>query len=89
MRFDDIEELQAGQSYALNNLEDGGMGTYIYSPTFLPRDYDTSDTHTGTVNITHFDYDNRIISSSFEFQVDVEGEVVSITHGRFDMRFGT
>ena len=84
LKFLNIEDLRSENTYLVTLFEDGGRGRYF---TGGQVDYETTHTHTGSLTITHYDYDNRIISGTFEFEVEVEGEIVRITDGRFDMDF--
>lgn len=78
------------------NLEEGGV--YLLEELGLNKGeagydngglkaYRTDNKHTGTLTVTHYDYDKRIISGTFEFEVDVDGETLKVTDGRFDMEF--
>ncbi len=84
LKLSDIDDLYVGNSYPLTTFENGGVGRYF---TGGQDDYKTSNLHTGSITITHYDYDNRIVSGTFEFDVEVDGEIVKITDGRFDMKF--
>ncbi len=83
--FLDFEDLNANTYILSSRVEDGTGGGGIYIDVFGV--YDTTEEHTGFISITHYDYDNRIISGTFEFDVEVDGEIVHITDGRFDMKF--
>ena len=85
LNLQNFNALQEGVIYPISVYEDGtAVGLYFDSNA---NRYETTHTHTGTLTITHYDYDNRIISGTFEFEVEVEGEIVKITDGRFDMDF--
>lgn len=83
--FSNYEDLQVG-SYLLS-IESAeniwGMGSYLKSGDV----YDTSYLNTGYINIAYLDYENRIVSGTFEFNVDVNGDVYHVTDGRFDFNF--
>ena len=83
--FQNFEDLQEDRVYFLGDiiLHKGQAG---YGNASIEI-YETNSQHTGTLTITHYDYDNRIVSGTFEFEVEVDGEVLKVTDGRFDMTF--
>lgn len=86
-------EIEEGKTYTLNisdYLEDlftGGAGRYTSLKTL--GQYETNSTYTGNITFTRFDTDANIMSGTFEFQAAeiFSGEIVTITDGRFDLKF--
>lgn len=52
-------------------------------------EYETNEMYTGEVHFTRFDEQNGIMSGTFQFQAQeiTSGDVITITDGRFDLRF--
>ena len=66
-----------------------GIGAYA---TSAGQAWVTTETETGTVTITKFDTQNKIVSGTFSFRCragnNVTPEVRNITDGRFDVKWG-
>ena len=80
--YEDLEE----DTYMLSVSDSeqiGNMGAYIDTVGA----FYTSESNIGYIYITKTDFENRIVSGTFEFDVDVNGEIYSITDGRFDFNF--
>jgi hypothetical protein len=77
--------LQTAGSYSLTSFPSYGQFELNYSPG---PNYQTDDTHTGTVTITRCDLTNHIYSGTFSFTaIDKNtGKVVKVTDGRFDVK---
>ena len=64
---------------------------YYVKRKITPEDeWITSDEHTGTVIITRFDRNEKIISGTFELTAGSlynPGEFITVTEGRFDVKF--
>ena len=71
-------------SYQLNIFENGGVGKYDKGGE---TNFNTEMQYTGTIKITHYDYENRIVSGTFELDVNINIEIYHLTDGRFDMNF--
>ena len=73
-------------NYAINTMTWDGIGCigiYLYGS----NGYDTTIENNGNLIINYLDHENRIVSGTFEFDVDVDGETYYITDGRFDFNF--
>ena len=88
-----IEPLVVNQVYVLNskfleNPEKAGIYS-IGSPSPPNTNfYETNETITGELLITHHDFDNAILSGIFWFDaINSEGEIVEIREGRFDVQY--
>jgi hypothetical protein len=70
-------------TYYLNDGNDFGM--------FLKSDllfYQTNNINTGSITITKFDKVNKFVSGTFSFMAkNANGDIVTITEGRFDRKF--
>ncbi len=67
----------------------GGYGTAAGS-TSTAQGWVTTNTETGTVNITRFDTQNKIVAGTFSFRcrsANATPEIRNITEGRFDARW--
>ncbi len=82
---DEYNHIEEG-SYALNNTSIN-RGLFAKSSSF-EETYYTNSENVGTLTITKFDRNKNIASGTFEFDaVNVNGEIVHITQGRFDKKF--
>jgi len=53
-----------------------------------PNAYETNETITGELLITHHDFDNAILSGTFWFDaINSEGEIIEVREGRFDVEY--
>jgi len=86
MRIASNMPLQAGQTYSLQ-----ASANNLVSIKYLLNElneYDVITPLTGQLTITKFDQQNRIISGTFYFDaVNSTGDKVSVTDGRFDVKF--
>jgi len=89
-------EITEGQTYILNinshladEFTEGGAATYAINNVELSGQYETNENYTGTIHFTRFDTENFIMSGTFEFQAQeiISGETITITDGRFDLKF--
>ena len=80
------ESITEGHIYTLNTST-SPKGEYYINTCF----YFTTPIYTGTLEITHFDQVNYIISGKFEFQAIADNcgneEVINVTDGRFDLEY--
>ncbi|MFD2601789.1 hypothetical protein [Flavobacterium suzhouense] len=81
-----IELLQAG-SYQLREIGAGNFSADVFVDA--DNNFETSLIDTGTISITKFDMEKKIVSATFEFTVTdpASGKVYKITEGRFDTHF--
>ena len=85
--------LEVGKFYLLNTeIFNDTIRTGIYhigsAPPPRPGFYQTNDSITGELIITHHDFDNAILSGVFWFDaVNSEGEIVEVREGRFDVKY--
>lgn len=82
------QNLEIGKIYDLPILMDDnnkiGASFNNNNRTF----FSSSPNYTGKIKITRLDIPNNIVSGTFEFKaVDNEGNVVTVTDGRFDKKF--
>lgn len=88
-------KVEEGKKYSLKfspYLEEdftGGAGTYAINTTSLSGQYETDQNHLGEIYFLKFDEQNGIMSGTFQFIAkDIFSErTVSITDGRFDLKF--
>lgn len=89
-------EILEGETYVLNisshladNSTEGGAATYATNNVDLSGQYETNANYIGTIHFTRFDTENFIMSGTFEFQAQeiISGKTISITDGRFDLKF--
>ncbi len=68
-----------------------GMAAYATSAA-VGQAWSTTDTETGTVKITKFDTQNKIVSGTFSFRcknpTNANPQIRNITDGRFDVKWG-
>ncbi|MDO5617053.1 MAG: DUF6252 family protein [Cruoricaptor ignavus] len=85
-----VDDFELNKEYFLlsDYVSEHNRGVFIdgngkaYMPEFLNTDY------SGKIKITRLDIPKNIISGTFEFKAaDENGNVVSITDGRFDKKF--
>ena len=73
------------------NIEDGVGGAGIFQSNddkFMIGSFETNESYTGEMKITHLDEQNRIVSGTFWFDaVNEDGEVVEVREGRFDVTY--
>jgi hypothetical protein len=68
-------------------LDPGSYGGFSSAEADLSPEYVTSSKHTGEITITKVDRAADIISGTFHFTaVDVKGNLVEVTDGRFDFK---
>ncbi len=77
-------EITEGVSYnLLENITGNAYGVY----SFFQVNY-TSQSHTGQITITKLDTENQIVSGTFFFDIlDSQGNVRTVSDGRFDMQY--
>lgn len=77
-------EISEDFSYKLTeNNEGNAYGIY----SFFQVNY-TSESHTGQITITKLDTENQIVSGTFFYDIlDSQGNVRTISDGRFDMKY--
>ncbi|SDF17521.1 DUF6252 family protein [Epilithonimonas hungarica] len=83
-----IPNLEINQTYeVINQTPDDG---YNYA-TYISNDkvsYSSNPNNSGRIKITRLDLQNQIVSGTFEFKAkDSNGNIVTITEGRFDKKF--
>jgi hypothetical protein len=90
----DSLKLTEGATIPLTQTSTPGMASAGYSTysksslSALGKNFTTNATATGQLTITHLDTVNLIVSGTFQFTaVAADGETVSITNGRFDLRY--
>jgi hypothetical protein len=71
---------------------DSGQGAGTYG-TSANEQWTTTETETGTVKITKFDTQNKIVSGTFSFKCknpnpSATPQIRDITDGRFDVKWG-
>lgn len=81
----------------ITSLSDIENGNYMLNDSYQNRGayshpaeetYFTDSSNTGVLTITKFDKVNKIVSGTFSFKAkNSDGEVVTITDGRFDKQF--
>ncbi|MGV4413206.1 DUF6252 family protein [Chryseobacterium sp. T1] len=85
-----IENFELNKVYYLNENIDTSDYNYTYYSDNNGNTYMTqpNSIYKGTLKITRLDFTNQIISGSFEFKaINKDGNVISITDGRFDKKF--
>ena len=73
------------------NLDQHNNAMYIDN-NYPGKYYSTTQKYTGQVNVTRFDYKNKVISGTFEFEAvnkKDSTDVVKVTRGRFDVDLNT
>lgn len=87
------EPLIVNQVYVLNSKFlgiPGKAGIYSIDSPSPPNInfYETNESVTGELIITHHDFDNAILSGTFWFDaVNSEGDIVEVREGRFDVKY--
>ena len=83
-----FSQIQANRTYDLTSApaEIAEFDWYGVSiPTCI---YESENTLSGTLTITHFDSINYIVSGTFEFVTATEGcDTIRVTDGRFDIPY--
>jgi hypothetical protein len=68
----------------------GALNNYLnFSDDNENKQYVTNENYTGTVNITYYNTNNRIISGTFHFKgqnYDLSADSIIVTDGRFDCK---
>jgi hypothetical protein len=84
-------ELQEGTTIILtDNVPGNAWGGVFFNPeTNVFESVETNSQNQGTLTITKLDFENNIVSGTFEMTVEdpFTGELVQITEGRFDTLF--
>jgi hypothetical protein len=78
-----------GQTYSLKSFVAGNaMAWYKIFYQIGEDDYETTNSVLGQLTITKFDPTKEIVSGTFYFNaVNVSGDTVKVTDGRFDMQY--
>lgn len=81
-------------TYTANKEYNNGRNAIqmLYYKNNVRKEYHTTASHTGTINITKVDRANQIISGTFDFTVqnvaDVE-DIITVSKGRFDVKYNS
>jgi hypothetical protein len=81
-------EFTQGAIYNIKQ-QDADNSLYAFYTPQLNQGFRTTESFTGTLQITKLDLSNNIISGTFKFDAVKlnSGEIVKITEGRFDMKY--
>ena len=81
-------ELNEDNTYLLTSVSEGNAGAGIFFCNEL-EDYETTSEYSGELTITKFDFENHIVSGTFNFTVlnTQTNKLYVITNGRFDTLF--
>ena len=83
-------EFRLGLIPGVGGAQGSGIYAIVAGSTLTGQAWVTTDTETGTVNITRFDTQNKIVAGTFSFRCRNENatpEIRNITEGRFDARW--
>ncbi len=83
-----IPNLEINQTYeVVNQTPEDGYNYASYTSNDMVS-YSSNSNNKGRIKITRLDLQNQIVSGTFEFKAeDSNGNIVTITEGRFDKKF--
>ena len=80
--------ISAGENYDLLEESEGNATASIFFSSLLESE-NTSSSNTGNLYISKLDFEKRIVSGTFEFDIvhPETGEIIEVRKGRFDTLF--